>query len=207
MSGLLAHRGVMMSVAAAPVSGTWNPADISPLLVLSNGNKSVAKAAITSTFGSVRGTVARNSGKLYFEVATSASFNAGSSAAFWAGVADTTAAMTDRPVFGSIGGHYAAKRGNGQYGNQGGFVGNSDSFAGDGVRTMGIAVDFVTRTVTFYMDGAGAVSTSYSAGGGDMFPLGSVEDGAAATGMTLDLKLTASEFLQSIPATYSEWGT
>lgn len=194
--------------SAPIVPGQWNPDDKSPRITLTNANKSAGNDGLGSGDASVRGLAGRSSGKLYFEVATSSGYGGGVVTDNYVGVADSSMSLTAQPLFGAGGGHYSAFRLVGQYGNQSGYEGvGSVTFVGlSGINTVGVCVTFATRTVDFYVNGVISASTTYSAGGGDMYPLGSQTSGSAGE-CTLDIKTQAGDFLESIPAGATAWGS
>src|SRR5262245_10083895 len=67
---------------------TWNPADLSTPVVLSNGNLTVTTSS--SANGGVRSNASKASGKIYFEIAEADLTGANSGA----GIATSTAVLT-----------------------------------------------------------------------------------------------------------------
>lgn len=66
MSGLLAHRGLLLGGVSSLNYATWNPADMDPGLTISGGNLTVTRSA--SGWVSVRATQSKSSGKWYYEL-------------------------------------------------------------------------------------------------------------------------------------------
>lgn len=186
----------------------WNPADKNASIVLSLGNTRADRPTGTAELG-VRGITGKTAGKWYFEIATTTGYATGAASSAYAGVASATVSLSGQPIFSALGGQYVCARGNAQYGTQ---SGSSGSHAGSGwasqvsgVNTVGFAVDVGTRNVTMYDYGGSRFTVAYaSTSGAAVYPWAQIGSGMTTSGLTL--RVLASEFAFSIPATYSAWG-
>lgn len=199
----------LISKKQTVVAGNWNPADIGTSLVLSNGNNSVTRTASgTPAYCSVRGIKANSSGKLYFEITTDASYTAGLDTTVFVGVANASMDLNTSPQAGA-GGVYDMARGQRDVFNESGYSGVTLAVPflnQGGAHTVGIAVDFSTRVVAFYLDGSSIGNVTCSAGFGTLMPCCTLENGFTTTSV-MTLLTHTSEFTQTPPAGYSPWST
>lgn len=184
---------------SASINSGWNPADAASGLLFSNNNKTVN--GNSQAWHSVRAVDGRSSGLLYYEIATGASYVSADNAEQAFGIVDSTTPLTGDPLFGGIGGKNVVARLNNQYSVDGVYQGTSGGNSPGGANVYGFAIDFSTRTATFYLNGAQRLSRQWGTGATLMYPFFS----GGPTTDAATLRLTAAEFTQAIPATYSAW--
>lgn len=182
----------------------WNVSDKHPDVVLTNATRSMNGG--NSSNRGVRSAVSRTTGKRYFEIKTSAGFSSGDAVDVFGAVASASTPLSGQPIFGfSTGYHFAAVRGNTQYGNEGGYIGShagSGWAAAGGAQVLGLAVDLDAFTVRVFDNGVERVTISYASGGGPMFAYASA---TTISGATLDLCTKAVQFSYTPPAGYTAW--
>lgn len=204
---------VLLGVIAASrrgggAAGYWNPADKSADVTLSGGNKIATVTVGGGLIRGVRGVIGKSTGKHYFEATTEAGFNNGDAGDAYVGVASSATSLSGQPIFSGVGGQYAAIRGNGQYGSDGGFGGVTGgsgwAAVGSGVQVVGLAVDVDALTIDFYDYGGFRATQSFSApSGGIVYPW---TQNAIMSGTGIVLRMAAGEFTLGIPSGYTAWG-
>lgn len=199
MSMLLAP-GLLASGSAPPEITTWNPADKSANMALSNGDMQ-ATVSVGGTSIGVRGTVFRSSGKFYFEGFL------GTSVGFKFGLATTAWSLAD----GAAGGVGAVHYSNLQSIRHNGVQIQTDwppaPTAGSIIR---IAVDLDANLIWVALNGGSWNGTSADpeAGtGGAAFTDGAYAPSFSAAGLNqyMVLNTGASAFAYTPPAGFTEW--
>lgn len=143
--------------AAAGPAVTWNPADKSSNISLSNGDRTAACSTAAQSL--VRATTARSTGKYYFEVVAD-SVAASGTLGYVIGVA--AAAVATNVYVGSTATSVGWRR-------SGGYLMNGSSTGSDTYVTgdiIGIAIDFATRGVWFAKNGVWQSTGNPAAGTG-----------------------------------------
>jgi hypothetical protein len=175
---------------------TWNPADKSANITLSGGNL-VSTNATSGSFGSVRATEFKNSGKWYCELTVTQKGDAGSDVPIL-GISNSSFAVT--------GGNYDssadiwAYKANGAKVN-GGVSGYGASFdTGDVISAL---FDADAGTLTFWKNGT-TQGEAFS-GISDSLAITHADFGAGTVGSVVTLNSGGSAFVHTPPEGYSGW--
>ena len=137
---------------------TWNPSDKSALITLSSGNLTATKASSSGTWGSVRSTTAKSTGKWYFEVYVDAL--GGGQLDSFVGLMAGTDSITNYCGNGSGGYGYYGLNGN-KYNNASAAAFGSSYTTGD---VIGVAYDPVAGKIWFAKNNTWQASGNPSAG-------------------------------------------
>lgn len=180
---------------------TWNPADKGANIVLSGGDLIVGRTG-SDGWQSVRATIARSSGKHYFEGLVGAASGLG----WQLGLASATATLAD--FTGSSTGF--GYNGNGNTYTNGFATGRGVTYGPNDV--ISCAYDAGTGAIWFAKNGvwitgdpATGTSAAYTAGAGSvLFPTAAIYDGAA--GNTWIGRFNIADFTYAPPSGFSAWG-
>ena len=202
------QQGRAYSFNLDPVAATWNPNDISANMTLSNGDLRVQNSD-GADHNLVRGTIARETGKYYFEVEVVSLADGGTDRMF-IGLNTSKTPLSDyvgqdTPALG--------------YRGQGGiYVQNNTQLGGLPVNTYNdgdivmCAVDLATRNVWFGLNGTWNNAGNPAAGTGSIGMLASADkflpaiSMRSATTQTAQARFEASDFTYTIPTGFSAWG-
>ena len=183
---------------------TWNPSDKSALITLSAGNLTAEKTSTAGTWGSVRSTTAKSTGKWYFEVYVDAASGSGDD--HFVGVMAGTDSITNYCGNGSGGYGYYGLNGN-KYNSA------TPSAYGAGytaAAVIGVAYDADAGKVWFAKNNTWQASGNPAAGTNPAFsgiPAGLY---AAMSGVWIGTKMTArfasASQTYSPPSGFTAWG-
>lgn len=197
MAGLL-NSYVFTSAPPGSVT-TFNPADKASILTLSNGDLTVEHAP-GGSFGAVRSTTSKTTGKWHFEV--TADLVPGSSGSYdYIGVCNSTFNLSANPAFGDGVNNISYRTGGIVWAN-GADVFNDSSVAFTTGETMAVEVDVDAKQFSVYVDGTWRGPYSFSYMSGAVFAFVTLLP--FADRMTVNFG--AVSFVVSPQSGYSAWG-
>lgn len=150
---------VLLAGGWTPTYATWNSADKSAQITLSNSDLTAANSS-SGLYEGVRATFGKSSGKWYWEVEVESGID------HTIGIANSTASMNDVEL-GSDANGWGWRQDGEKYNNGDQFAyGGSGYNAGD---VIGIALDMNGGTLTFYLNGV-SQGQAYSGLTGTLYP-------------------------------------
>lgn len=194
MSGILAHRGLLLGSSAVVAQG-WNPADKGAGVTLSDSD---FRATVASGLNSVRSVTGRSAAGAdhYAEMTLSSS----ASMIQLVGIGLAAASLNIYPGGDANGRGYYSQDGGKYVSNAGAAYGVS---FGLGTPTIGIYLK--AGVLKFYVIGAGDQGTAFSGLTGDFFLMWGPGTSGAATRSCL-LNTGQASFLGSLPSGATAWG-
>lgn len=181
-------------IVPAPIPSTWNPADKSANMTLSNGNLTATLAAASTL--AVRGSGGRSSGQYHFEVTVNT--NGGSGGVPNIGVADSTFVLGSTP---GVNTHCIQAQDNGQV-----FFNNAGSSCDTYTTGAVLAIEVDLGTSQFWIQKSGGTGRkgpfSMSGIGLPVYPFFSSFDNSDA--VTLNVGATA--FTITPTSGFAAWG-
>jgi hypothetical protein len=190
MSQALKFSGCL---GGAKTYATWNPADKSSNLTLSNGDLTASGPAATWACG--RATVGKSSGKWYWEI----HWDTSTTNYLMVGVGNSSASVASGsyPGFDANGYGYLCSLDGHKYnnGDQGAY--GATCVQGD---TIGVALDMDAGTIVMYKNGV-SQGTMFSGLSGTIYPM--IGAGADAATLTITANFGASAFSYSVPSGFN----
>jgi YD repeat-containing protein len=188
--------------ASATVATTWNPADKSARITLTNGNLTQTIDA-SGVYSVVRSTISYTTGKRYFE----ATVVAVGGAVGGVGFGDASEVIADNTYLGGLGGHSTAYSTNGHVEYNGGSGVFSAYTTGDKV---GAAIDLATKTVWFSKNGVWQNGDPSAGTGGQSCPSLNAAVFAGSytqTSGSITGNFGATAFAYTPPSGFTAWNT